>query len=79
MLPPGCLGVDSQVAGNIWQWQVKPGDRVKEGQTLGILESMKMEIPIPAPGAGRVRRVVRTAGQQVHAGQLLLILEQEGD
>ncbi|NDL63798.1 urea carboxylase [Acerihabitans arboris] len=78
-IPDGYFGVDSQVAGNVWQWQVSPGDRVSTGQTLGILESMKMEIPILAPVGGRVRRIVRAAGHQVQAGQLLLLLEEDQD
>ena len=76
-LPAGCIAVDSQVAGNIWQWQVKPGDTVQAGETLGILESMKMEIPIAAPSDGRVLSLSRQAGQQVHAGQRLLVLERK--
>ncbi|HEY0208096.1 urea carboxylase [Acerihabitans sp.] len=76
LLPEGCVGVDSQVAGNIWQWLVRPGDRVSAGQTLGILESMKMEIPIPAPVPGTIRSLSRQAGHQVQAGQLLLVIEE---
>jgi urea carboxylase len=74
-IPDNLYAVDSQVAGNIWQWLVKPGEAVKAGQTLGILESMKMEIPIFSPVAGKVQRMLRDTGHQVHAGQLLVIIE----
>ncbi len=75
-IPAGCYGVDSQVAGSVWQWLVKPGDKVRLGQTLGILESMKMEIPISAPVSGTVKSLSRQPGGQVQAGQTLLIIEE---
>ena len=75
-IPAGCYGVDSQVAGSVWQWLVKPGDKVTPGQTLGILESMKMEIPISAPVSGTVKSLARQPGGQVQAGQTLLIIEE---
>lgn len=68
-------GVDSHVAGNIWQVLVKPGDTVKAGQILLILEAMKMEIEVVAPADGKVVSVVQKEGSQVHAGQRLMILE----
>lgn len=75
-IPEGCQGVDSQVAGNVWQWLVTPGDSVTLGQTLGILESMKMEIPITAPVSGKVKHLARQPGDRVHAGQTLMIIEE---
>jgi urea carboxylase len=68
-------GVDSHVAGNIWQVLVKAGEEVKAGQPLLILEAMKMEIEVVAPAAGKVVSVVQKEGSQVHAGQRLLVLE----
>jgi len=73
-IPDGCYGVESQIAGSVWEWRVKPGDRVRAGETLGILESMKMEIPILATVNGIILTVQRAAGQQVQSGQLLLVL-----
>jgi len=75
MLTTQQRGVDSHVAGNIWQVLVKPGDVVKAGQTLLILEAMKMEIEVVSPAAGKVVSVVQKQGSQVHAGQRLMILE----
>jgi urea carboxylase len=75
-IPEGCHGIDSHVAGNVWQWLVKPGDKVSLGQTLGILESMKMEIPISSPVSGTVKSLTRQPGSQVQAGQMLLIVEE---
>ncbi|GLS89882.1 urea carboxylase [Psychromonas marina] len=68
-------GVDSHVAGNIWKVLVKPGEQVKAGQPLLVLEAMKMEIEVVSPSAGIVAGVVQKEGAQVHAGQRLLILE----
>jgi len=68
-------GVDSHVAGNIWKVLVKPGEQVKAGQPLLVLEAMKMEIEVVSPSAGIIVSVVQKEGAQVHAGQRLLILE----
>ncbi|TNV21216.1 urea carboxylase [Buttiauxella sp. B2] len=74
-IPDSCCGVESQVAGSVWQWLVEPGEQVKAGQTIGILESMKMEIPITSPVDGVIRTFQRQQGNQVHAGQLLMVIE----
>lgn len=74
-IPDSCCGVESQVAGSVWQWLVEPGEQVKAGQTIGILESMKMEIPITSPVDGVIRTFQRQQGHQVHAGQLLMVIE----
>jgi urea carboxylase len=75
-IPENCVAIDSPVAGSVWQLLVKEGDQVKEGQTLAILESMKMEIEITAPHSGSVYAITRNEGQQVNAGQSLLILQE---
>jgi urea carboxylase len=74
-IPDSCCGVESQVAGSVWQWLVEPGEQVSAGQTIGILESMKMEIPITSPVDGVIRTFQRQQGHQVHAGQLLMVIE----
>ncbi|MCI0506264.1 MAG: urea carboxylase [Gammaproteobacteria bacterium] len=74
-LPSNCIAIDSPVAGSVWQLMVKQGDVVSEGQTLAILESMKMEIEIAAPHAGAVYAINRSEGSQISAGQALLILQ----
>ncbi len=75
-IPEGCVGIDSQVAGSLWQWLVKKGDGVSAGQTLGILESMKMEIPIISTVSGTVESLSRQTGAQVQAGQTLAIIKE---
>ncbi|HEY2733702.1 MAG TPA: acetyl-CoA carboxylase biotin carboxyl carrier protein subunit, partial [Polyangiales bacterium] len=54
---------------------VKPGDKVKAGQMLGMVEAMKMEIGFSAPVAGNVTEVRVGKGQQVAAGDVLLVIE----
>ncbi|PBP80355.1 urea ABC transporter substrate-binding protein [Pseudomonas syringae] len=73
-LQPGQQGVDSHIAGNLWQVQVQPGDRVEAGDVLVILESMKMEIPLLAPIAGVVQDVRVQPGSVVRAGQRVVVL-----
>ncbi len=54
------------------------GDPVEAGQTLVVLEAMKMEHHVKAPSAGRVAEVLVTKGQQVENGELLVVFEQDG-
>ena len=58
---------------------VAPGDVVAAGQPLGFLEAMKMEIGFDAPVAGVVKEVRARRGQQVAAGEVLLVIEPAGD
>ncbi len=68
--------VDSSVSGSVWQTQVKIGQEVKAGDVLLILESMKMEINISAPCAGKVTHLLKNDGARVQAGQTLVVLEE---
>ena len=67
--------VESPVSGSIWQISVKPGDKVKAGDTLLIIESMKMEIAVQASESGTVTRLLHTPGNAIRAGDPLLVLE----
>ena len=57
---------------------VRAGDLVEAGQTIAVLEAMKMETPVAAPFAGRVREVLATANSQVPGGAPLLRIDPEG-
>ena len=74
-LGPHEVALESHVHGSLWQLQVQPGDRVQQGQTLLILESMKMEIALHADQTGTVARLLVQPGVQVAPGQALLILD----
>jgi acetyl-CoA carboxylase biotin carboxyl carrier protein len=54
---------------------IQPGDRVSEGDTLLIIEAMKVMNPLPAPRAGTVSRIMVTDGQPVEYGEPLLVIE----
>ncbi len=58
---------------------VRPGERVEVGQALGVLEAMKMEISFAAPVAGVVQEVRAQRGQQVAAGEVLLVIDPGSD
>ncbi|WP_317933375.1 urea carboxylase [Halioxenophilus sp. WMMB6] len=72
--PEDSVVIDSPVSGSVWQTEVSVGDTVQAGQTLLVLESMKMEIPVHAHAAGTVSHLLRGAGQAVSAGQALVVL-----
>ena len=67
--------VAAHITGTVWKIQVAIGDRVENEQTLVILESMKMEMPVEAPQAGRVTAIHVSEGQAVDEGDLLVTLE----
>jgi urea carboxylase len=69
------IRVDSSVSGSVWHISVKIGQNVNAGDVLLVLESMKMEINISAPCAGRVIQILKTEGARVQAGQTLVVLE----
>jgi acetyl-CoA carboxylase biotin carboxyl carrier protein len=66
--------VKAHIAGTVWKIEVAVGDPVTTGQTVVILESMKMEMPVESPSDGRVTRIVAAAGQAVEEGATLLEL-----
>ena len=71
-LPDGTELAASEVAGIVWKIQVAVGDTVSAGQTLVIVESMKMEIAVTASCSGTVLRLHCKEGSAVAAGQPLL-------
>ncbi|QOT81968.1 urea carboxylase [Cupriavidus basilensis] len=73
-LPEQAHVVCSQVPGSVWRVLVQEGDAVAEGDTLAIVESMKMEFAITAPCAGYAWRVACREGAPVNAGQEVVIV-----
>ncbi len=74
-IPEGCFGVESAVPGNVWKLLVEEGQSVQAGDTLAIIESMKMEITVTAHAPGKVRDLRAGPGRNVKAGDVLVILE----
>ena len=66
--------VSAHITGTVWKIEVKEGETVSEGQTLVILESMKMEMPIEAPSDGKVEKIACAEGQAVNEGDVLVVL-----
>ncbi|MBB3456330.1 urea carboxylase [Rhizobium sp. BK313] len=75
-IPEGCFGIESAVPGNVWKILVEEGQPVVAGETLAIIESMKMEINVTAHAAGRVRDLRAGPGRNVKAGDVLVVLEE---
>jgi len=67
--------VTAHITGTVWKIEVKVGDVVTEGQSCVILESMKMEMPVEAPAAGKVTSIVCKETQAVNEGDVLLTLD----
>jgi acetyl-CoA carboxylase biotin carboxyl carrier protein len=66
--------VRAHITGTVWKIEVKVGDAVSEGQTVVILESMKMEMPVESPAAGNVTAVLVKEGASVEEGAPLVEL-----
>jgi acetyl-CoA carboxylase biotin carboxyl carrier protein len=66
--------VRAHITGTVWKIEVKVGDAVAEGQTVVILESMKMEMPVESQAAGTVTAVLVAEGASVEEGAPLVEL-----
>jgi acetyl-CoA carboxylase biotin carboxyl carrier protein len=67
--------VPAHITGTVWKIEKKVGDAVAAGDVLVILESMKMEMPVEAPSAGKVKELRCKETQAVQEGQVLVVLE----
>ncbi len=67
--------VRSEITGSVWKVEVAVGQTVAEGDTLVIVESMKMEIPIIAPASGVVTEILIAEGEPVADDQVVIHLD----
>jgi acetyl-CoA carboxylase biotin carboxyl carrier protein len=67
--------IPAHITGTVWKIEVSPGDDVDEGDTVVILESMKMEMPVEAEDPGTVKEIRVEEGQSVQEGDVLVVLE----
>jgi len=67
--------IEAHITGNVWKVEVAVGDKVADGDTVVILESMKMEIPVEAEDDGVVKEIRCEEGQSVSEGDVLVVLE----
>jgi acetyl-CoA carboxylase biotin carboxyl carrier protein len=68
------MEVPAHITGTVWKIEVKVGQTVAAGDTLVILESMKMEMPVEAPQAGSVKEIRCKETQPVNEGDVLVVL-----
>lgn len=70
----GSVKIEAGAAGKVFKLEAKPGDAVKKGDTVLVLEIMKMETPVVAPQDGTVASINVAVGDSVEAGALLATL-----
>jgi biotin carboxyl carrier protein len=69
------IEVKSEITGTVWKVKSKPGDTVESGDTLVIIESMKMEIPVITEDPGTVKEILVKEKDPVAEGQVVAILD----
>ena len=67
--------VVTDVAGNVWKIVAKVGDKLAEDDTIMIMESMKMEIPVVAPADGVLRELLVAEGESIPEGETVAMIE----
>ena len=67
--------IQSEVTGTVWKIETKVGDAIAEGDSLMILESMKMEIPVISTEAGKLVEILVKEEQPVAEGQVVAVIE----
>ena len=69
------IKIELETGGSVWKVLVAPGDHVEAGDTLFILEVMKMEVPYEAPASGEVKAVNIAEGESVEEDQVAVEIE----
>jgi len=67
--------VEAHITGTVWKVECEVGQEVEEGDTVVIIESMKMEMPVEAEDDGTVKEIKCEEGQSVKEGDTLVVLE----
>jgi len=67
--------IHAEMVANVWKVVAKAGDAVEEGDTLVILESMKMEIPVITESDGVVKQIAVSEGDVVQEGDLIAVVD----
>ena len=65
----------TEVAGKVWKIEARPGSRLAAGDTILVLESMKMEIPVAAPRAGKLAELRVKEGDLLKEGDIVAVIE----
>jgi biotin carboxyl carrier protein len=69
------IEIKSDITGTVWKLKTKAGDKVAGGDTLMIIESMKMEIPVITEDDGIVQELLVNEADPVAEGQLIAVLD----
>ncbi|MBT3789523.1 MAG: acetyl-CoA carboxylase biotin carboxyl carrier protein subunit [Alphaproteobacteria bacterium] len=69
------IEIHSEIAGTVWLVEVVPGTVVAEDDTIIVLESMKMEIPVDAPTGGKVTKILVAKDDVVSENQVVAVME----
>ena len=69
------IEIKSEITGTVWQVKSSPGDKVESGDTLVVVESMKMEIPVITEDAGTVKEILVKEKDPVAEGQVVAVIE----
>ena len=67
--------VEAHITGTVWKVECEVGQQIEEGDTVVIIESMKMEMPVEAEDDGTVKEIKCSEGQSVSEGDTLVVLE----
>ncbi|HYZ70166.1 MAG TPA: biotin/lipoyl-binding carrier protein [Thermoleophilaceae bacterium] len=67
--------VEAHITGTVWKIECEVGQRIAEGDTVVVLESMKMEMPVEAEDEGTVSAIPCSEGQAVSEGDTLVLLD----
>jgi biotin carboxyl carrier protein len=69
------IEIKSEITGTVWKVVARPGDAVSAGDTLVVIESMKMEIPVITEDAGTVKEILVKEKDPVAEGQVVAVLD----
>ncbi|HJM91615.1 MAG: biotin/lipoyl-binding carrier protein [Alphaproteobacteria bacterium] len=69
------IKVQSEITGKVWAIEASIGDTLEEEDTIIVLESMKMEIPVVAPSDGTLKEILVKEGDAVTEGQDVAIMD----
>lgn len=70
----GSVNVVAEVTGTVWKIETQVGDTLEADDVIMIVESMKMEIPVSATGAGKLTEILVAEGEVVNEGQTVAVL-----
>jgi len=69
------IEIKSEITGTVWKIVVSPGDKLESGDTLVVIESMKMEIPVITEDPGTVKEILIKEKDPVAEGQVVAVID----